>query len=160
MYVYVNLYFNGRHDTCTLCANEICRNSRAPARKGGLQSLLHVVLAERRSRSLRSARNKIFALQDLLVQCSGIKILPARVASSSLAPAGRTSGFAPLTNLACFSLSASSSGQAWSVLYHCGPRRCRTYVPGTNDGSNISRIHRVMLLENATRERESKGANM
>lgn len=130
-----------------------------PARKGGLQSLLHVVLAERRSRSPRSARNKIFALQDLLVQCSGIKILPAREASSSLAPARRTSGFAPLTNLACFSLGASSSGQAWSVLYYCGPRRCRTYVPGTNDGSNIARcIHRVMLLENATRE--SKGANM
>lgn len=126
-----------------------------PVARSGLQSLLHVVLAERRSRSLRSARNKIFALQDLLVQCSRIKILSAREASSSAAPARRTSGFAPLTNLACFSLGASSSAQAWSVLYYCGPQRCCTYIPGTNDGSNIARcIHRVMPLENATRERE------
>jgi len=119
MYVHVNLYFNGRHDTCTACANEICRNSHTSARKGGLQSLPHVVLAKRHSRSPRSARNKIFALQNLLVQCSGIKILLAREGILSGAPAGKTSGFAPLTNLACFSLGASSSGQAWSVLY-CG----------------------------------------
>lgn len=136
----------------TPCANEICRNSHIPARKGGLQSFPHVVLAERRSRSLRSARNKIFASQDLLVRCSGIKILSAREASLPLPHGGRTSGFAPLTNLACFSLGASSS---WPSLECPLLPRCHTYVPGTNDGSNIARcIHRVMLDE-----REGKGAN-
>lgn len=105
MYVYVNLYFNGRHDTCTPCANEICRNSHTAARKDGLQ----LAPARRPGGTLTFVEKCVTKSSRCRISLSNVAGLKSsRRERCLLSPvlAGRISGFAPLTNLACFSLGA------------------------------------------------------